>query len=337
MKLGRQAFLNHVGFTLAPIEVTNEMLSKQYPKCTEESIYKKTKIRNRYKLPLGTLVSDFAVEAAQNFFLNSGVNKSEIDFLLFCTECPDYTAPATSCIIQHKLKLKTNVGTMDLSFGCSGYTYGLAMAKSLIESGMAKKILFITADMPTSVLSQEQQDLNFLFSDGASVSLISDIPQGYQIGDFVFGTDGSGESNLRVQSSAYNQPKEKEWYINPQTKNLYSGRMEMNGEEIVRFAIAKVPELVNTILEKYNCHIGDIDKFVFHQASYLILKVLKRKLNIPDHKFVMNLEEVGNTVSASIPIALLAEEEAGNIQKGMKILIAGFGIGYSWSGTIIEN
>lgn len=333
----RQAYLNYVDYSLASIEVSNDDLAVLYPSFSSSEIYKKSGIEKRYKVPLGTLVSDFAVEAAECFFQKHSVDRSRVDYLIFCTECPDYTAPATSCIIQRKLNLSNNIGTMDLSFGCSGYTYGLLYAKALIESGIATNVLFITGDMPTTTIPVDQIDLNFLFSDGASVTLISTNKIGYRIGDFVNGTDGRGEMYLRAQSSAYNSPKDKSWYESAKTKNLFTGIMEMNGEEMFRFAIQKVPILVDEILEKNNVSADDIDYYVFHQASSIILKSLKRKMNIPDKKFVNRIASVGNTVSASIPIALSQLKYEGLIEKGAKILVAGFGIGYSWSGTIIEN
>ena len=333
----KKAYLNCIDYLLAPIEVTNENLVERYPEFTKEDIYKKTQINKRYNLPKNSLVSDFATLAGDVFFKKHNVDKFEIDYFIFCTESPDYTAPATSCIIQYKLGLRQDVGTMDLSFGCSGYTYGLLYAKALIESKLATKVLFITADMPTLALSEEQSDYNFLFSDGASVSVISDEEVGFEIGDFVNGTDGGGEKNLRIQSSGYHAPKNINWYTNSKTKNLLNGIVEMEGEELFRFAIQKVPVLVRDILNKNQCDIEDIDLFVFHQASSLILKSLKRKLKIPDEKFIININEFGNTVSASIPIALEQARQNKLISPKMKIMLVGFGVGYSWSGTVIER
>ena len=331
-----QAYLNFVSYTLAPNKVTNTDLSNSFTDFSEEKIWKSTGIKNRYTIDPFTRISDFGAECAEAFFEQYPIKKEEIDFLIFCTECPDYMGPATSCIVQHKLNLSTNTGTIDLAFGCSGYTYGLSMAKALIESGMANNILFITADIPTQVLSKEDAHLHFLFSDGASASLISSRAEGYRIGDFIFGTDGAGESKLLSKNSAFYEPKTSEWYKEQINEGLLHGRMQMDGEDVFRFSLREVPRLVNSILTKNNCQQDDIDLFVFHQASTIILKSLKRKLRIPDERFFCNLAEVGNTVSASIPIALCDAFSQGKIKPGMKVLIAGFGIGYSWSGTIIQ-
>jgi len=339
MKLGRQAFLNHIGFTLAPIEVTNEVLVEKYQNEFTTSILKKSGVDKRYKLPSGTLISDFATEAADNFFQKYDINKLEIDFLIFCSECPDYLGPATSCIIQKKCNLPKNIGTLDISFGCSGYTYGLAMAKALIESGLAEKVLFITADMPNAVIPANNLNLNSLFSDASSVSLISceRIGLGFQVNDFCFGTDGTGAESIISRNSAFAKSDDKLLDEEEYMKSFVRGRMEMNGEDVFRFSLREVPVLVKEILSKHHLSFEEIDLFVFHQASEIILKALKRKLNIADEKFFSNLKNFGNTVSSSIPIALLDAIKQGLVNPGMRIMLLGFGIGYSWSGTIIEN
>ena len=331
------AHLNYVSYLLAPNLISNKELVKRYPEYTEEQIFKNTGINKRYAIDKGGLTSDFATKCGEKFFSEFPVKKEDIDFLIFCTEGPDYIAPATSCIIQHKLGLSTTIGTIDLSFGCSGYTYGLSIAKAIVESGMAKNVLFITADIPTQVLPPKDAHLHFLFSDGATTTLITLEEKGQSIGNFTFGTNGAGEENLRVRNSAFCEPKNSNWYNNNSNKDLPVGRMEMNGEAIFRFSIDKVPQLIEQVLDKNNCKQDDIDLFIFHQASSIILKSLKRKLKIPDEKFFSNLADVGNTVSASIPIAFVEAKKQGIIKPNMKILIAGFGIGYSWSGTIIQT
>ncbi len=336
MNVRPAAHLNYVSYLLAPEKVTNADLVRLYPTYTEAQIFKNTGIHTRYRVHPGSLSSDFATACGEDFFRKFPVRKEDIDFLIFCTEGPDYIAPAASCLIQHKLGLRKNIGTFDLTFGCSGYTYGLSMAKSLVESGMAKNVLFITADIPSTVVSPLDPHLNFLFSDGASASLISAKPEGAAIGHFEFGTDGSGEYSLRVRHSAYREPRGSDWHTDPAHEGLPVGRMEMNGEEIFRFSLREVPPLVESVLHKNGLSTDDTQLFIFHQASQIILKSLGRKLRLPAEKLYSNLAEVGNTVSASIPIAYASALSAGALAPGSKLLLAGFGIGYSWSGTVIE-
>lgn len=329
------AYLNYVSYLLAPNKVSNEDLAKRFPKYTPEQIFKNTGIHTRYAVDEGTLSSDFGTACGEKFFQEFPVKKEDIDFLIFCTEEPDYTAPAASCIVQHKLGLPTSIGTFDSAFGCSGYTYGLSMAKALVESGMAKNVLFITTEMPLQAISIWDDVLHLLFSDASSISFISTRIVGQKIQNFIFGTDGSGEKSLRSISSSY---KKERLNLDEIDKiHLRSGRLEMDGEAIFRFTLREIPSHIEKIILNNKLSLEDIDLFIFHQASQVILKSLKRKLNIPDEKFFTNLADVGNTVSASIPIALVEAEKQKKIKPGMKILIAGFGIGYSWSGTILET
>lgn len=282
------------------------------------------------------MASDLATKCGNSLLSKYNIDPKSIDFLIVCTECPDYLAPSTSCIIQNKMNLSNQVCAFDIALGCSGYTHGLGIAKSLIESNTAKKILFITIDLPTHVIDKKDTELRLLFSDAASASIISSTKKGYEILNPIFGTDGSGQKSLYSENSAFK--------INSlQTKSeqtldkLPFGKMVMNGEEILHFALDKVPKLTNKILSKNNFLLDNINLFVYHQASELILKSIQRKLKIPDSKFFTNFNEVGNTVSSSIPIALKQTENNGDIRKNMSILIAGFGIGFSWSGTILKT
>lgn len=329
------AYINEFDCLLGKEIITNAHLSSVFTEFSEADISKMSGVRQRFSVGKNGLSSSFGAEVAELFFNKYGVDRSNIDYLIFCTEGPDYIAPATSCIVQQKLHLPKSIGTFDLSFGCSGYTYGLLMSKALVESGIASRVLFITADIPTQVVSKRDPYLNFIFSDAASVSLITNEAKGYRLGKFACGTDGGGEQSLLVRNSGFNTSKESDWYTDEYTRDLRVGEMVMNGEEIFRFSLKEVPGLVTKILENNECRFDEIDLFIFHQASPIILKSLKRKLNIPDNKFFTNLVDVGNTVSASIPLCLKDAKEKGVVKSGMKILIAGFGIGFSWSGTII--
>ncbi|MFN3918437.1 MAG: 3-oxoacyl-ACP synthase III family protein [Flavobacteriales bacterium] len=287
------------------------------------------------------LATDLAKDCGNLFFeKHPNIKKTDIDFLIYCTEAPDYISPAGSCIVQEKLGLPKNIGTFDLSFGCSGYTQSIALAKSLVESQMGNNVLVITSDFPTRVLHPEDKDLVELFKDAASCSLVSSSKntiESAEIGRFVFGTDGSGELNLRVARSAFNNPIDENWLKeHAEIGSMPHGRMEMNGLEIFRFSMQEVPVLVQQILEKNQLFYEDIDLFVFHQASEIILKSLKRKLKIPDEKFYTNFAKHKNTVSATIPICIHEAIESETVKKGMNVLVVGFGVGYSWSGTILK-
>lgn len=331
------AFLNIIDFALAKNQITNAMLAAMYPEFTPAEIYKNSGIEYRYSVDKNTTATDFAAEYVNPLLDYHHILREEIDFLIYCTEAPDYIAPASSTILHQKLGLSSKCGTFDLNFGCSGYTYGLLLAKSLIESGIAQRILFVTADLPTEGISKDDATLKFLFSDAVSMSLITNQQKGFSIQQFVNGTNGNGEEALRVVNSGFYQPRNEKWFADDATKDLPVGRMVMDGMKVFRFSLDIVPTLVNETLLKNELAMKDIDLFVFHQASKIILKSLQRKLKIEDSKIFNNIEEIGNTVSASIPIALKQALDEGKIKKNMNVLIAGFGIGFSWSATVLNT
>jgi 3-oxoacyl-[acyl-carrier-protein] synthase-3 len=299
-------------------KLTNESLSIDF-EVSEEKILKNTGIKSRYVSEEGELASDMACKALEEFFNLNTLKKKEVDFLIFCSECFDFIAPATSCIIQDRVGLPKTIGCFDLPYGCSGYIYGLALAKSLIVANIAKNVLFVTADTPTKTIDKKQLELMSLFSEENV------------IGEFVFGTDGSGYKDLYSENSAFRISETLE-----STENKSNGKMIMNGINIFNFSLRVVPKLVNDILTKNKCTFESIDLFVFHQPSLFLLETLAKKMNINKEKFYINIENHGNTVSSSIPLALSDAYKEGKIKEGMTVLIAGFGVGLSWGGTIIK-
>ncbi len=322
--------LNYISTYFPSTILTNKNLADSFPENTPEQIYKNTGIKQRYISAPDEIASDLAVKAAENLFSEYKINKETIDFLIFCSEGFDYIAPASSCIIQNRLGLPKNIGCLDLPYGCSGYIYGLGIANGLLSANMAKNILFLTADIPTKVIHQNDLELRSIFSDIATANLISKDNYSQQ---FVFGTDGSGHKNLLVDHSGFRNPNYEDKQLD---LDLPNGQMKMNSTEIFLFAVKAVPKLVNETLEKYGYSLHDVDLFVFHQASYFMLDVIRRKIKVPKEKFFINIENVGNSVASTIPVALNEAEQKGILKRGMKVMLAGFGIGYSWGATIIE-
>lgn len=320
--------IDHIAVYFPEETVSNEQLALRF-NTNAERIYKNTGIVKRYTAGKGEIPSDMAFKAAEILFRDKQVNRSEIDFLIFCTEGFDHKGPSTSCLLQHRLNLGNHIGCIDLPYGCSGYVYGVGIAKALLESGMAKKVLFLTADIPTKVSHKNDLELHSIFSDIGTASVITRAESKQH---FVFGTDGSGYNNLIVDQSATRNPQIEGNFL----EGLPYGHMKMNSTEIFLFAVKRVPQLVNEVLEKYKLGVNDVDLFVFHQASYFMLEVIRKKSKIPKEKFVISIENYGNSVSSSIPVALHDAEQRGVLKRGMRVMLAGFGIGYSWGGTIIN-
>lgn len=306
-------------------KVTNEDLQKEFPEWSPEKIFNKVGVKQRYTASAEETVLELAVKASEK--LLKKIDKNEIDFILFCTQSPDYHLPTTACILQDRLGLRKNIGALDFNLGCSGFVYGLSIAKGLIATGVAQNILLVTAETYTKYLRKSDKSNRTIFGDGAAATLIQkdETKENFQ---FILGTDGSGYDNLIVRNGGGRNRINKEDEVG---NCLY-----MNGQNIFTFTVEKIPVLVKEILEKNNLTENDVDYYIFHQANAHILRKQREILEITEEKFYINLEKYGNTVSSTIPIALKDALETGKIKRGQKIMLIGFGVGLSWGATIVE-
>jgi len=329
------AKINHISYYLPSKVVTNEDLSLEFPEYTPEQIYKKTGVRIRTHTNPTQIGSDMAFQAFQNLLDETNLKKEEVDFLIYITEGQDYKAPATAIILQDRMGLSKDIMAIDVPLGCSGFTHSIGLAKMAISSGQAKNVLLLYGDTPSFVSHPKNFALRSLFSDAGAAVWVSNSNRDY-IGDFVYGSDGSGAKNLFVDNSSTRNPASID-YLSKKSDvgGMPYGEMKMDGLEIFTFSLQSVPKLVHEILRKNNLELDDVDLFIFHQASNIILKSIQRKLRLPDSKMAYYIENFGNTVSVSIPIAICESIKDGRIKNGSKVLVAGFGIGYSWSGTIL--
>ncbi len=331
------SYIKAISYYLPEKVLSNSDLCLEFPELEEEKILKSFGIKYRHISAPDEIASDIAFCAAEKFFSEHPISREEIDFILFCTEAFDYIAPATACILQQRLNLPKNIGALDIPYGCTGFVYGLSIAKGLIESGQASNVLLLTSDNPTKVIHPKDKELRIIFGDAGAATLISATEDHKKIGKFVFGTDGSGYESLIVRRSGFRELITKEWLEeNADAGGMSMGKMEMKSSEIFLFAMRVVPPMIRAILEKENLQIEDINLFVFHQANSQLLEVIRRKMKIPSEKFIIDMESIGNTVSATIPIALKNAITKGMIHEGDKIMICGFGIGLSWAGTIVN-
>jgi 3-oxoacyl-[acyl-carrier-protein] synthase-3 len=320
--------------------LTNEALAKLYPDWTAEKIYEKTGIKNRHIANTEQTAADLAYEAARNLFLRNKIKVEDVDFIIFCTQSPDYILPTSACLLQDRLGIAKNTGALDVNLGCSGYVYGLSLAKGLVETGAAKCVLLLTADTYSKLIHPMDKSVRTLFGDGATATAIVGIENAVPfIDSFVFGTDGKGGKNLIVEAGLYRKPKSFETALEKTDssgnirceENLY-----MNGAEIMGFSLKEIPKVVETLLEKERCKKEDIDFFVLHQANKFMLEALRKKLKIPEDKLPIFLENCGNTVSSSIPFVLENMLNNGMFDTEKKLMLVGFGVGYSWAGCFLN-
>ena len=323
-----------VEYYLPETVITNNDLAKEFPEWSSDKIEKKIGIRERRIVKEDETALDLALKAAEKVLKN--YKKDKIDFLLFCTQSPEYYLPSGACILQDRLGFKTDIGALDYNLGCSGFIYGLAVAKSLINSNIAKNILLITSETYTKHIHSKDKSNKTIFGDAAAAVIIEKSEK-EQIGEFVLGTDGSGYKNLIVPNGGlrnrYN-PSAQE--IDDDSGSIRTdNNLYMNGPEIFNFTIKAVPKVVSETLVKNNVTLDDLDYVIFHQANKYMNEYLRKKINIPKEKFYLNLLYTGNTVSATIPIAIKDCLDNNIIKKGDKVLLVGFGVGYSWGGTIV--
>lgn len=290
----------------------NAALAAAHPDWDVERLQAKTGVVKRHIVSEDEDALDLAQRAAARLFDEYGIEKECIDFVLLCTQSPKYVLPSSACLLQERLGLSKKVGALAFDHGCSGFIYGLSVAKGLIAGGIAKNVLFVTADTYSKYLCAEDKACQPIFGDGAAAILIDEV-MSKKIGKFIFGTDGSGAEKLIVRD----------------------GTLFMDGPEIFNFTLDVVPETIDEVLAKNGCTREDIDLYVFHQANKFMLEAIRKMNFLPKEKFYINLEETGNTVSSTIPIVLKQLDDERRLKSGQKILLMGFGVGLSWGATII--
>lgn len=318
--------------------LTNEMLASEMDGWTPEKILEKTGIAERHIAADSESASDLGVAAAMKLFDDGVCRPGEVDFVILCTQSPDYRLPTTACIVQDRLGLRRGIGSFDMNQGCSGFVYGLSAAKGLVETGQAGQVLLITADTYSKYLGPRDRSVRAIFGDGAAATLVTAKDRGEAaIGPFVFGTDGRGKDHLIVRAGGSRLPhsaqtseeREAEGGNRRSADNLF-----MNGPEIFNFTLRCVPETVNELLNRAKLSMGDVDLFVLHQANRFMLDRLRIKMNIPDDKFMVHMQNCGNTVSSTIPIALEHAYLTGRLKPGTRAMLVGFGVGLSWAATL---
>ena len=328
------ATIEAIEYVFPEKKISNKDLQIEFPDYDFKRFEEKVGIASRYVVAKNETGLDLAVKACQKLF-ERNINKKEVDYILYCTQSPEYILPTTACVLQDKLELRKNIGAFDFNLGCSGYTYGLSFAKALIESNQAKKILLVTAETYSKLIHEKDRTNRSIFGDAATATIISESTEN-NIYHFLFGTDGKGYDKLIVKNGA----SRNDFDINCELKeygtgNKYSdNHLYMNGPEVFNFTSGVIPNFTKELLKKNTIDIDQIDQYIFHQANAFMLNFMRKRLKVSENKFYDNLKNSGNTVSCTIPIAL--KDYSRKIKTPEKIMIVGFGVGLSWSGGLIN-
>lgn len=318
----------------------NEELAALYPAWSAEKILDKTGIRERRIAAEGETAADLAFHAARQLFAQEKVAAADVDFVILCTQAPDYVLPTTACTLQHRLGIPTSAGALDVNLGCSGYVYCLSLAKGLIESGAACCVLVLTADTYSKLIHPLDKSVRTLFGDAATATAVvaaeRDAPA---IGPFVFGTDGGGAQHLVVPASGFRRPRDASTAVEArdESDNVRSAEhLYMNGAEVMAFTLREVPRTIDALLRKAGVDASAVDHFVMHQANRFMLEALRKKLKLAPERLPICMEDVGNTVSSTIPLALLSMRRQGLLESPKRLMLVGFGVGLSWAACLLS-
>jgi len=319
------AKISNIAYYLPEQILSNEELVAQHQGWNAAKVESKVGIRFRHIASYEESALDMAEMACRKLF--EYVEPDSIDFLLLCTQSPEYLLPTTACLLQDRLKLNKTIGALDYNLGCSGYIYGLALAKGLIDSGSAKRVLLVTSETYTKYIDEQDVSNKSIFGDAATATLVT-FSENHHIGEFVFGTDGSGAGNLIVNNvnagNSYQCPVDKR------------PELSMNGPEIFNFTIETIPKLIEDVCSRNQLGKEGISYTILHQANKYILDFLISMIGLPNDKCHIDLMNYGNTVSNTIPIALKDAWDRGMVKIGDLVLLAGFGVGYSWGGVVVK-
>ena len=309
---------------------TNAELQAQFPRWDMDLIASKTGIQQRHIAAPDETASDLAVASAEKLFAEHDIDRSTIDFVLLCTQTPDYPLPTTSCLIQDRLGLKTTCGALDFNLGCSGYVYGLAMADGLIQSGVAKNVLLLTAETYSKYIDEDDRSLRTIFGDGAAATLVTAAEERSMWG-FQFGSDGSGGDMLLVGDGGARPCEDA---IKPRHRKRWKSRLYMDGPSLINFTVEAVPGLVDEILAKNDLTKADVGLFLMHQATWKMLDQLRTRMEVEPERLPIELANLGNTVSCTLPILIDQMRNRESWDKKSVNMLVGFGVGLSWAGGL---
>ena len=301
-------------------------LQRDNPDWDMPKLLEKTGIRTRHIASSDQTASDLAYTAAEQLLCDTQI-RNQIDLLILVTQSPDYLLPTSACILQDRLRLSQNCMAFDINLGCSGFVSALSVAGGLIESGVVNTGLILCADTYSKYIDKHDRACRPIFSDGAAAILVERTAID-SIGPFDFGTDGSGFEHLIVRRGGARDPDKASDHPHP--------ILEMHGSDVFVFTMRVVPACIVKLLARAGLNIDQVDLFIFHQASRLVIENLIRLMSLDEKKVFVNHEFIGNTVSATIPIALKDAVANGRLTTGQTVVLVGFGVGLSWSAVVLR-
>lgn len=327
-------FIRDIAYATPSTTISSEIIAEQTG-LEKNFIENKIGVKSRAFLSEDEAPLHLATQACQNLMKkNPSFKSDDIEAIVYVTQNPDYKIPHSSALIQSALNCSNDIACFDINLGCSGYVYALSIVKGLMLSEALNNVLLITCDPYSKVMGQHDKNTLALFGDAASVSWLSN-EQGIKIHKTVFGTDGANFEHLIVRKGGATHPISSYFCKNTPGDDPAEFRLDMNGRGIFNFMMSRVPTSLQQCLEKNNVSKDQIDYYFFHQGSKFMLDQLVRKQGFNPEHVPMNIEEIGNTVSSSIPI-LMEQHRTKHDMSGKKAIACGFGVGLSWATTLLE-
>jgi 3-oxoacyl-[acyl-carrier-protein] synthase-3 len=327
----RTAYIRSVGRFLPERKLTNSDLEKMVD-TSDEWIFTRTGIRERRILGPGQGCSQMAVPAAMECLERAGVTPEEVDLIMVGTVTPDMMFPSTACLVQDMIGAK-NAWGFDLSAGCSGFLFSLSTACQLIESGRVNRALVIGSDVISTLIDYKDRGTCVIFGDAAGAVLLEACTEpGFGFLDFILKIDGAGGEYLCLKGGGSRIP--------PTHESIDSGAhyVTQDGRQVFKAAVSEMADVSVRILERNGLSGKDLTFFVPHQANNRIIEATARRLNVEEQKVVVNIHKYGNTVSASIPLALYEAvmERGHEFKNGEYLLMSAFGAGFTWGSTLLR-
>jgi len=336
---GVRAEIRGIAYKLPDLVVTNEMLGAENPTWDMSRVESRTGVAARHIARDDETAFDLACRACDSLFEEHPEAREQVDAILFCTQSGDYVMPPNACLLHEYLGLPEDVFATDFNLACSGFVYGLGLAQSLLASGIATNVLLINADTYSKYINRGDRSARALFGDGAAATWLAASDSGRGLIAIRCATSGKDHRKFIIPAGGCRLPRTLDTAVEQadSSGNLRSlENIHMDGAGVLSVLNATAPRQIRALLESNQMTLDDIDMFVFHQASKMALDSLNARLRIPADKSFSNLRGVGNTVSASIPIAIRDAIDLGRIRAGDRVLVSAIGVGMSWATAIME-
>ena len=320
--------ISALGTYVPPRLLTNVDLEKMV-ETTDQWIRERTGIRERHVVDKGVATSDLGLQAAKRALAERKIAPDDLDAIIVATVTPDMLFPCSACLVQHKLGAK-NVWGFDLNAACSSFVYALQVGSQFITSGAHKKVMVIGADVMSSIIDYTDRATCVIFGDGAGAVILEPADDALGVIDFLHEMDGSGGCALFMPGGGS---------LNPATHETVDQKMHyvhQDGQAVFKFAVRKMAELCEKLLERNGLSGKDVDLFIPHQANRRIISATADRLGMPMEKVIIDIDRYGNTTSATIPLAMSTAREEGKLKKGDLVLLAAVGAGFTVGTTLLR-